>query len=187
MLPPCGSGGSEEFEPDADLHALPRAIRSARSQRHAKAKLHTRRVEEVNQAHASRHGRLRERSRDGGQQRRARAALVPVQRLELAGVEECVCFEGPVRLAWEVRDEARARRPEQVATERVDCGGGERKVSFSMSYVRLTGYEEGVWRTAVALPEAVCAEHPHARRPAKLKAIRQRRGGVTVAAATERV
>jgi hypothetical protein len=56
-----------------------------------------------------------------------------------------------------------------------------------MLYVRLTGYEEGVWRTAVALPEAVCAEHPHARRPAKLKAIRQRRGGVIVAAATERV
>jgi len=40
---------------------------------------------------------------------------VPVERLELAGVEERLDFDGPLRLLWEVRDEARARGPEQVA------------------------------------------------------------------------
>ena len=41
---------------------------------------------------------------------------MPVERLKLAGVEERVNFDGPLRLLWEVRDEARACGPEQVAT-----------------------------------------------------------------------
>ena len=82
----------------------------------------------VYQADASRHGRLRERGRDARLQRRARSAAAvtfalmrPVERLELAGVEERVRFDGPVWLAREVRDEARARCPKHVAAERVRC------------------------------------------------------------------
>ena len=45
-------------------------------------------------------------------QRRAHTAFVLVKRLELAGIEECVNFDGPLWLVWEVHDEARTREPE---------------------------------------------------------------------------
>ena len=71
----------------------------------------------VDQAHASRHGWLGERARDAGPQRRAHAVPVPPERLKLTGVEERVRLDGPMRLTREMRDEAHARSPEQVAAQ----------------------------------------------------------------------
>ena len=74
----------------------------------------------VYQAHTSRYRWLAERSRDAGPQRRAYTVLVPVERLKLTGIEECVSFDRPMGFTWEMRDEARSRSPEQIAAQRVD-------------------------------------------------------------------
>jgi hypothetical protein len=42
---------------------------------------------------------------------------MPVERLKLTGIEERVCFDRPMRFTREMRDEARARSPEQIAAQ----------------------------------------------------------------------
>ena len=71
----------------------------------------------VYQAHASRYRWLAERGRDVGPQRRAYTVLTPLKRLKLAGIEKRVYFERPMGFTREVRDEARARSPEQIAAQ----------------------------------------------------------------------
>lgn len=72
----------------------------------------------VYQADASRYRWLVERGRDAGPQRRAyTTVLMPVERLKLTGIEERVCFDRPMGFTREMRDEARARSPEQIAAQ----------------------------------------------------------------------
>jgi hypothetical protein len=42
---------------------------------------------------------------------------MPVERLKLTGVEERVCFDRPMGFTRDMRDEARARSPEQIAAQ----------------------------------------------------------------------
>jgi hypothetical protein len=42
---------------------------------------------------------------------------MPLKRLKLAGIEERMYFDRPMRFTREMRDEARARSPEQIAAQ----------------------------------------------------------------------
>jgi hypothetical protein len=75
-----------------------------------------------------------------------------------------VCLDGPEGLARDVRDEARACSPEQVAAERV-------RYKSCRPSTRVRSKERGVQRTAIARPEAVRAEHPQVRRSTQLETV----------------